>query len=90
MVTLEIPESLAIELDQLAEAEHKQRAAYVAELLWQDVKRKKQRSALHLSAGAWNFADHPELADGGAAYVEAIRAERDERFEDELRLNQIP
>jgi predicted transcriptional regulator len=90
VVSVEISESLAVELDQLAEAEHKRPAEFVAELLWQEVKRKKQRLALKLSAGVWNAADHPELADGGSAYVEAIRSKPDERFEDMIRLNQAP
>jgi hypothetical protein len=55
------------------------------DVLWRDVRRNKQREALKLSAGAWNPADHPELAEGGAAHVEQIRAEPDERFEDAIR-----
>ena len=90
MVNVKIPDTLALELDQMAEAEHKPRTAYVAELLWQDVIRHKQLKAIRLAAGAWNREDHPELAQGGAAYVEAIRSERDERFEDFLRMSQLP
>jgi hypothetical protein len=49
------------------------------------VKRNRQREALKLSAGAWNPADHPELAQGGAAHVDQIRSEPDERFDDAIR-----
>jgi hypothetical protein len=87
---IEIPEELARELDRLAGAERKPRAAYVVEVLWRDVRRNKQREALKLSAGAWNPADHPELAQGGAACVDQIRSEPDERFEDAIRRNQTP
>ena len=87
---IEIPESLAEELDQLAESEHKQRTAYVVDILWRDVKRNKQRQALKLSSGAWSPVDHPELAGGAAAYIEKMRAEPDERFEDAIRRNQNP
>lgn len=90
MNVIEIPETLAQELDQLAESEHKQRTAYVVDILWRDVKRNKQRQALKFSSGAWNPADHPELADGAAAYIEKMRAEPDERFEDAIRRNQNP
>jgi len=76
---IKIPETLATELDKLAG--HKRRSAYATDLLWRDVRRNKQREALKLSKGAWKLEDHPELAQGGAAYVEQIRAERDERFE---------
>ena len=64
---IKIPAELAQELDRLAGAEHKPRTTYVVDVLWRDVKRNKQRQALKLSAGTWNPADHPELAQGGAA-----------------------
>ena len=48
------------------------------------------REALKLSSGAWNPENHPELADGGAAYVEKIRSEPDERFEAAVRRNHAP
>jgi hypothetical protein len=82
---IRIPEELANELDRLALAEHKPRAAYVVDVLWRDVQRKKQREGLRVSAGAWDPKDLPELAEGGEAYVEQIRSEPDERFEDALR-----
>ena len=87
---IEIPEELAHELDRLAGAEHKPRTAYAIDVLWRDVRRNKQREALKLSAGAWNPNDHPELAQGGAAYVDEIRSEPDERFDNAIRRNQTP
>ena len=81
---IKIPEELAQELDRLAGAEHKPRAEYVIDVLWRDVRRNKQREALKLSSGSWNTAEHPELAQGGAAYVEQIRSEPDRRFEDAI------
>ena len=85
---IKIPEELANELDRLAGAEHKPRTVYAINVLWRDVQRNKQREALKLSAGIWKAADHPELAQGSAAYVEQIRSEPDERFEDAIRQNQ--
>jgi hypothetical protein len=82
---IRIPEELANELDRLAEAEQKPPAAYIVDLLWCDVRREKQREGLRLSAGAWKPEDHPELANGAAAYVEKIRSEPDERFDDAMR-----
>jgi hypothetical protein len=87
---IKIPKDLAKELDLLAQAERKRRTPYVVDLLWRDVRRNKQRMALKQSAGAWNSEAHPELGEGGAAYVEKIRAEPDERFEDAIRGNQTP
>ena len=80
---IKIPESLASELDKLAGL--KRRTAYAIDVLWRDVRRNKQRQALKLSKGAWKSEDHPELAQGGAAYVDQIRTEPDERFEEVLR-----
>lgn len=77
-----MPEALALELDKLAG--HKNRSAYAIDVLWRDVRRNKQREALRLSSGAWKAEDHPELADGGAAYVEKIRSVKDTRFEEAL------
>ena len=85
---IKIPAELAQELDLLAQAEHKRRTSYVVDLLWRDVRRNKQRRALELSSGSWNPDHHPELAQGGAAHVEKIRSEPDERFDDTMRGNQ--
>ena len=82
---IKIPEELAHELDRFAGAIHKPRTAYAIDVLWRDVRRNKQREALQLSAGAWDTADHPELAQGGAARIEQIRSEPDERFEAAIR-----
>jgi hypothetical protein len=82
---IKIPKELAHELDRLAGAEHKPRTTYVVDVLWRDVRRNKQHEALKFSAGAWNPADHPELAQGGAAHVEQIRSERDARFDGAVR-----
>lgn len=87
---IKIPEQLARELDLLAQANHKRRTPYVVEILWRDVRRNKQRQALKISSGAWNPDHHPELAEGGEAYVEKIRSEPDERFEDAIRQNHTP
>ena len=77
--TLRIPQALAVELDKIVGA--RRRSEYVVEVLWRDVRRIRQLEALALSKGAWKSADHPELVYGGAAYVEEIRSEADERFE---------
>jgi hypothetical protein len=79
---IRIPGELARELDRLAGGGHRARTAYAVDVLWRDVRRNKQREALKLSGGAWNPADHPELALGAAAYIDKIRAEPDERFDE--------
>ena len=76
---IKIPIALARELDRVAGSGH--RSAYAVEVLWKDVRKARQREALEASAGSWKKKDHPELSQGGAAYVAKIRAERDKRFE---------
>lgn len=76
---IKIPDLLAQELDRLAGT--RRRTAYAVDVLWRDVRRARQREALEQSAGAWKTQDHPELAAGGAAYVEQIRSETDDRFD---------
>jgi len=83
MTIIKVPDELAHEIDRLAGA--KQRSAYAVEVLWREVRRNRQREALRTSAGVWKPEDHPELSQGGAAYVEKIRSEREDRFEDALR-----
>ena len=81
---LRIPADLAAELDRLA-GDKRGASSYAIDVLRNEVRRRKQREALRVSAGAWK--DHPELAGGGAAYVDRIRSEPDERFESVLRRN---
>jgi hypothetical protein len=76
---IRIPESLASEIDKLAGP--KRRSAYAIDVLWREVQRNRQSAALRASKGAWKAEDHPEPEEGGAAYVEKIRSEQDERFE---------
>ena len=80
---IKIPEELSHELDQLAGT--RRRTAYAIDVLWREVRRHKQRRALETSKGAWKTKDHPELSKGGAAHVDRIRSEPDERFETALR-----
>lgn len=82
MTVIRVPDELAREIDRLAGA--KKRSAYAVEVLWKEVRRTRQREALRSSTGSWKPENHPELAHGGAAYVEEIRSEPDERFEDAL------
>jgi hypothetical protein len=82
MTIIKVPDELAHEIDRLAGA--KKRSAYAIDVLWKEVRRTRQREALRSSAGSWKPENHPELARGGAAHVDEIRSERDDRFEDAL------
>jgi len=82
MTTINVPDELVHEIDLLAGAN--QRSAYIVDVLWRELRRTRQREALHESAGVWKSDDHPELVHGGAAFIEDTRSERDERFENAL------
>ena len=85
MPSVKIPMNSPTNSTGWPELKHKPRSAYAVDVLWRDVRRNKQREALKLSDRAWNLADHPELSQGGAAHVEQIRSEPDERYEDAIR-----
>lgn len=73
MTTIQVPDELAVELDRLAGAA--KLSDYAVDVLWREVRRTRQLEAIRSSAGCWKQEDHPELAQGGAAYVEQIRSE---------------
>ena len=80
MTIIKIPDELATEIDRVAGL--KKRSAYAIEILWRDIRRTQQREAFRATRGTWKHEDHPELAEGGgAAYVEQIRSEPEERLE---------
>ena len=87
MTTIKIFRELARELDRLSGS--KPRSAYAAEALWNEIRRNRQRQSLRESSGVWKTEDHPELAQGGAAYVEQIRSEPGRRFESALKDSEL-
>ncbi len=44
----------------------RQRARFVAQAVCRELRRLRLQAALEASAGAWEDADHPDLADGPA------------------------
>jgi hypothetical protein len=76
---IRIPAELARALDQVAGA--RRRSAYAVNVLWREVRLGRQREAVRATAGAWTAENHPELATGGAGYVEKIRTEHDTGYE---------
>ena len=74
-----IPHKVAAKIDKIAG--HRHRTEFVVDILEQEILRREQLAALEQSAGTWKDEDHPELAEGGAAYVAKIRQEDEVRFE---------
>ena len=54
--------------------------AFLVDLAKREIKLNLQRSALRAAKGAWKPEDHPELAQGAAAWVREIRQESSKRF----------
>jgi hypothetical protein len=59
-----LPASLAEDLRHYVPP--RQRARFVAQAVVRELRRLRLQAALEASAGAWQDADHPELADGPA------------------------
>jgi Arc/MetJ-type ribon-helix-helix transcriptional regulator len=56
------------------------RSAFIAEVVRREIKILQQRDALRAAKGAWKEKDHPELAQGAAAWVRQIRVADTKRF----------
>jgi hypothetical protein len=71
-----LPVAVAADIDRLVGK--RSRSAFLTELAQREIKIRRQREA----AGAWKSEDHPELAQGAAAWVRQIRALDNQRFEE--------
>jgi hypothetical protein len=58
------------------------RSAFLTELAQREIKLRRQREVLREAAGAWKSEDHPELAQGAAAWVRQMRALDNPRLEE--------
>ena len=58
------------------------RSAFLTELAQRGIKICRQQEALRETAGAWTSKDHPELAQGAAAWVRQMRSFDDDRFKE--------
>jgi hypothetical protein len=61
------------------------RSAFLTEVAQREIKLRRQREVLREVAGAWKDEDHPELAQGAAAWVRQLRALDDHRIKDLVR-----
>jgi len=58
------------------------RSAFLTEIAQREIKIRHQRDVLRETVGAWKSEDHPELAQGAAAWVRQTRALDNRRFEE--------
>jgi len=75
-----LPVDVVADIDKLVGK--RGRSAFLTELAQREIKLRRQREALREAAGSWKDEDHPELAQGAAAWVRQIRALDFERFEE--------
>ena len=68
-----IPSALAEDIDRLVGK--RGRSSFLTEAARREVRRLQQLRTLEDACGAWKDEDHPELADGAAAWVERVRQE---------------
>jgi hypothetical protein len=74
-----IPVHVAAEIDRIAG--HRQRTAFVVELLEREIRRREQLKAIEEAAGCWKDELHPELAAGSEAWVRQMRQESEARLQ---------
>lgn len=79
-VLVPFPPDVIAEVDRFVEPG--QRTAFLVELARHELKLRRQAEALREAAGSWKDEDHPELAQGAAAWIEKIRAETSDRQTD--------
>jgi hypothetical protein len=84
-----LPVEVVADIDKLVGK--RGRSAFLTELAQREIKLRRQREALLETAGAWKTEDHPELAQGAAAWVRQIRALDAQRLYDlERRARPVP
>ena len=74
-----LPEDLLREIDSLVGP--RGRSSFLVETARQEVRRQKQLTFLESRNPVWKDKDHPELADGPAAWVRRLRAQSESRSE---------
>jgi hypothetical protein len=74
-----LPVELVADIDALVGK--RGRSAFLTQIARDEIQRRQQQAALRQAAGSWKDSDHPELAQGSAAWVRGMRAESETRFQ---------
>jgi hypothetical protein len=75
-----LPVDLVADIDKLVGK--RGRSAFLTEAAERALKIRHQRQALCEAAGTWKTEDHPELAQGAAAWIRQVRSLDSRRFEE--------
>jgi hypothetical protein len=78
-----LPEDLVCEIDALVGP--RGRSAFLVETATNEVRRRRLLRFLKNDEPAWNDKNHPELADGSAKWVRALRSESDHAIQKRLK-----
>jgi hypothetical protein len=73
-----LPAELIAEID--SEVGPRGRSAFLAEVARRELNKRKLLAFLNDDQPVWKDEDHPELKDGGAAWVRSLRQESDARL----------
>jgi|SRR5216683_472153 len=73
-----IPQQLVAEIDALVGK--RGRSTFVTQAAEKEVMRLCQLRAVEAAAGSWKDADHPELKQGAAKWVDKLRRQDETRF----------
>jgi metal-responsive CopG/Arc/MetJ family transcriptional regulator len=74
-----IPEPLVRQIDRVVGK--RGRSAFLIQAAEKELRRLQQINALEGAVGAWKDKAHPELREGAAKWVKALRRESDRRLE---------
>jgi metal-responsive CopG/Arc/MetJ family transcriptional regulator len=74
-----IPEPLVSEIDRLVGK--RGRSGFLIQAAEKELRRLRQIQALEGAGGVWKDKEHPELREGAAKWVKALRRESDRRLE---------
>ncbi len=77
-VMVPYPPEVIAEVDKLVPQGH--RTAFLVDLAKREITLHRQREALRAAKGTWKPEDHPELAQGAARWVRALRQESVKRY----------
>jgi hypothetical protein len=74
-----IPEPLVSEIDRVVGKGG--RSGFLIQAAEKELRRLRQIQALEAATGVWKDKEHPELREGAAKWVKALRKESDRRLE---------
>jgi Arc/MetJ-type ribon-helix-helix transcriptional regulator len=75
-----IPEQLVARIDSIVGK--RGRSKFLTQAAEKELMRLAQLKALEAAAGSWKDKDHPELKHGAARWVDKLRRQDEERFQE--------